>query len=53
MIGAQGPGPLGDRTKRADRHKVPEESTTKKQGHSTDFKNWGHPTYLQLGRNNQ
>ena len=27
MIGAQGLGPLDDRTKRADRHEVPEEST--------------------------
>ena len=29
VIGAQGLGALGDRTKRADRHEVPEESTTK------------------------
>ena len=29
VIGAQGLGPLGDRTKRADRQEVPEESTTK------------------------
>ena len=29
VIGAQGLGPLGDRTKRALRHQVPEESTTK------------------------
>ena len=44
VIGAQGLGSLGDRTKRADRHEVPEESTTKKRGHSTDFKNWGRPS---------
>ena len=53
VIGAQGLGPLGDRTKRADRHEVPEESTTKKRGHSTDFKNWGHPRHLPLDRNSQ
>ena len=29
VIGAQGLGALGDRTKRADRHEVPEESMTK------------------------
>jgi len=29
VIGAQGLGPLGDRMKQADRHEVPEESTTK------------------------
>ena len=29
VIGAQGLGALGDRTKQADRHEVPEESTTK------------------------
>ena len=50
VIGAQGLGPLGDRTKRADRHEVPEESTTKKRSHSTDFKNWGHPRHLPLDR---
>ena len=50
---AQGLGLFGDQTKRADHHKVPEESTTKKQGHSTDFKNWGHPRHLPLDRNSQ
>ena len=30
VIGAQGLGALGDWTKQADRHEVPEESTTKK-----------------------
>ena len=30
VIGAQGLGPLGDRTKRVDRHEVPEESTPRR-----------------------
>ena len=51
MIGAQGLGPLGDRTKLADRHEVPEESTKKNLQKFEFFKKWGHSTdFKTIGR---
>ena len=58
VIGAQGLGPLGDQTKRADRHKVPEESRTKKGvilpiSNTLDSTYFKHPRHLPLHRNSQ
>ena len=49
MIGAQGLGPLGDQTKRADHHKVPEESTAALLSIVVDRDNWLVAAKLELG----